>query len=229
MAIPLSFDAKTISGSRPRKLTINDATDDDPTSTSLQGEDPTMATELKRGLTLCNAFNKETFVFSGPVDDPSVARFDVVLEQGGSGGGNGLVHIHPHADEHYAVKSGRIKVVIAGEEHVIGPGERTVVPRGKPHFFANIGDSAAEVTIELMPAQQHLRFFANFASLATKQTQWFSKQGDPHFLLIALVLHAYREHLYLAQLPIFLQKLIFASLSPLARLKGYHMEIEPAD
>jgi quercetin dioxygenase-like cupin family protein len=188
-----------------------------------------MSTELKRGLTLCNAFNKETFVFSGPVDDPAVARFDVVLEQGGSGGGNGLVHVHPQADEHYTVKSGRIKVVIAGEEHVIGPGEQTIVPRGKPHFFANIGDGPAEVTIELTPAQQHLRFFANFASLASKQTQWFSKKGDPHFLLIALVLHAYREHLYLAQLPIFLQKLIFAIVSPFARLRGYRMEIEPAD
>jgi mannose-6-phosphate isomerase-like protein (cupin superfamily) len=218
-----------MSGSSLWQLAINDANGDDAISAPLEGEGPTMATELKRGLTLCNAFNKETFVFSGPVDDPTVARFDVVVEQGGSGGGNALVHVHPHADEHYTVKSGQIKVVIAGEEHVVGPGERTVIPRGKPHFFTNIGEGGAEITIEFTPAQQHLRFFANFASLAAKQTQWFSKQGDPHFLLIALVLHAYREHLYLAQLPIFLQKLIFALLSPLARLRGYRMEIEPAD
>jgi mannose-6-phosphate isomerase-like protein (cupin superfamily) len=229
IAIPLPFATKTMSGSRVRKLAISDANRDIAISALLEGEGPTMTTELKRGLTLCNAFNKETFVFSGPVDDPTVARFDVVLAQGGSGGGNGLVHVHPHADEHYTVKAGQIKVVIAGVEHVVGPGEKTVVPRGKPHSFANIGNGPAEVTIELTPAQQHLRFFANFASLAAKQTQWFSKQGDPHFLLIVLVLHAYREHLYLAQIPIFLQKLIFALLSPLARLRGYRMEIEPAD
>jgi len=28
---------------------------------------------------LRNAFNKETFIFTGPTDDPEVARFDVVL------------------------------------------------------------------------------------------------------------------------------------------------------
>jgi mannose-6-phosphate isomerase-like protein (cupin superfamily) len=183
---------------------------------------------IERGLTLCNALNKETFVFSGPVDDPAVARFDVVLEQGGSGGGNALVHIHPYADEHFTVKAGRIKVVIAGKEHVIGPGQRAVVPRGKPHFFANVGEGTAEVTIEFTPAQQHLRFFANFASTAARQTHWFSKQGDPHFLLIALILNTYRDHLYLAGPPIFLQKLIFAVLAPLARLRGYRLEIEPS-
>jgi hypothetical protein len=41
------------------------------------------------------------------------------------------------------------------------------------------------------------------------------------------VLHTYREHLYLAGPPIFLQKFIFALLAPLARLCGYRMAIEP--
>ena len=59
---------------------------------------------IEQGLTLNNAFNNETFIFSGPVDDPTVARFDVRLEQGGSGGGNALVHIHPGVDEHFTVR-----------------------------------------------------------------------------------------------------------------------------
>ena len=58
---------------------------------------------IEQGLTLNNAFNNETFIFSGPVDDPTVARFDVRLEQGGSGGGNALVHVYPGADEHFTV------------------------------------------------------------------------------------------------------------------------------
>ena len=56
-----------------------------------------MLSEIKRGTKLRNAFNKETFVFSGPVDDPAVARFEVILEEGGSGGGNALLHVHPGA------------------------------------------------------------------------------------------------------------------------------------
>ena len=71
---------------------------------------------IERGLTLRNAFNKETFIFAGPPGDPTVARFDVRLEPGGSGGGNALVHIHPGADEHFTVEEGRIKVVISSNE-----------------------------------------------------------------------------------------------------------------
>ncbi len=186
-----------------------------------------MPTEIKRGTMLRNAFNKETFVFSGPVDDPSTARFGVILEKGGSGGGNALVHVHPGADEHFTVKSGRIRIVVDGSEQLVESGGRAVVPRGKPHFFANAGDDMAELEIEFRPAQQQLRFFANFARLAAEQTAWFSSQGDPNFLLIALVLHSYRDHLYLAGLPIWLQKFVFALLAPLARLCRYRLAIEP--
>jgi len=183
---------------------------------------------IPQGTVLCNAFNRETFIFSGPLDDPRAARFDVILEPGGSGGGNALVHVHPLADEHFTVRAGKLKVRIDGKEHVLGPGEETAVPRGRAHCFANAGDTNLEVTIAFTPAQQHLRFFANFASIAAKRTGWFSARGDPHFLLIALVLNTYRDHLYLAGPPIFLQKLLFALLAPVARWRGYRMEIEPA-
>ena len=63
---------------------------------------------------------------------------------------------------------------------------------------------------------------------AAKRTHWFSERGDPHFLLIALILHTYRNHLYLAGPPLLLQKILFAVLAPLARLKGCRLEIEPA-
>jgi mannose-6-phosphate isomerase-like protein (cupin superfamily) len=186
-----------------------------------------MLTDIKRGTKLRNAFNRETFVFSGPLDDPAVARFEVILEEGGSGGGNALVHVHPGADEHFTVKSGCIRIVVEGKEQLVESGGTAVIPRGKPHFFANAGNDAAELEIEFRPAQQHLRFFANFATLAAQRTAWFSAKGDPNLLLIALVLHSYRDHLYLAGPPIWLQKFIFALLAPLARLRGYRLAIEP--
>jgi quercetin dioxygenase-like cupin family protein len=187
-----------------------------------------MSATIERGMRLRNSFNKETFVFSGPVDDPAIASFEVVLEQGGTGGGNAIVHIHPCAEERFSVGSGQIKFVVDGREHLLGSGESIVVPRGKPHFFANAGSGGAAMTVEFTPAQQHLRFYANFASTAANRTQWFSKNGDPNFLLIALILNTYRDHLYLAGPPVFLQKLIFALLAPLARIRGYRIEIEPA-
>lgn len=186
-----------------------------------------MLNEIARGTRLRNAFNKEIFVFSGPLDDPHVARFGVILETGGSGGGNALVHVHSGADEHFSVRSGRIKVVVDGREQFVDAGGTAIVPRGRPHYFANVGDDNAELEISFSPAQQHLRFFANFAMLTVKQPSWFSSAGDPDFLLIALVLHTYSDHLYLAGVPIWVQKLLFAALAPVARLCGYRMAIEP--
>src|SRR5262245_7564879 len=136
-------------------------------------------TDIARGTKLRNAFNKETFLFSGPTDDPAVARFEVILEEGGSGGGNALVHIHTGADEHFRVKSGRIRVVVDGKEQLVESGGTATVPHGSSHFFANAGMDLAELEIEFRPAQQHLRFFENFATLAAQRTEWFSSKGDP--------------------------------------------------
>ena len=182
---------------------------------------------LPRGARLVNEFNGETFVFRHGADDPNNAEFDVVLEPGGSGGADALEHIHPLADEHFTVHSGAILVSIKGVQHTVLAGDEVVVPRGMPHFFKNAVDGVTEITIRFTPAGQQLRFFANFSFLAAHRKQWFSKKGVPHFLLMALVLATYKDCLYLAGSPIFLQKLLFASLAPIARLMGYRIEIKP--
>ena len=176
---------------------------------------------------LRNAFNKETFVFIGPTDDPEVARFEAILEKGGSGGGNALVHIHPYAEERFTVTSGRIRIVVEGKEQHIGPGDSAVVPRGKRHYFANDWDGTSAFVVEFRPAQRHLLFFANFARITEQHPEWFSAKGDPHFLMIAAALNIFRDHLYLAGPPIFLQKLMFAVLAPVARLLGYRFDVKP--
>ena len=186
-----------------------------------------MPSTLQQGAIFRNPFSRETFTFSASLDDPQVARFDITLELGGAGGANAIEHFHPKADERFAVKSGRLKVVLDGEEHFIGPGEDVVVPRGRTHFFANAYDGTTEMTVELRPAQQHVRFFANLACLAQNHPEWFSDQGVPHFLLAALMLHSFRDHLYGVRLPQPLPKLLFAVFAPVARMKGYTLEIEP--
>jgi mannose-6-phosphate isomerase-like protein (cupin superfamily) len=175
---------------------------------------------------LRNAFNQETFIFTH-TDDPDVARFDVVLGKGGSGGGNALVHVHPLAEERFLVTSGRIKVVVDGREQLVGPGEQAVVPRGRPHHFLNGWDGDTEFTVEFRPAQQHLLFFSNFARMTAEHPEWFSAKGDPDFLLIAASLHRFPDHTYLARPPVFIQKLLFALVTPIARLSGYRFEERP--
>jgi len=86
----------------------------------------------------------------------------------------------------------------------------------------------AAFTVSFSPAQQHRAFFRNFACLSEACPHWFSEEGKPDLLLMALVLHAYRDHLYLSGVPIWLQKSVFAMLAPVARLMGYKMVIPPA-
>lgn len=181
---------------------------------------------VQDGEVLRNAFNKETFVFPRKRSD-AVARFTVIVEEGGSGGGNALAHVHPEADEHFHVKRGRLRVVIEGREQIVEPGHTAVVPRGQPHYFDNAGDDTAEFSVEFRPSQRHLRFFMNFAQTVELHPEWFSDKGEPDFLLIALILHAYPHHLYLAGIPKVLQRVLFAVLAPVARLKGYRVLVPP--
>ena len=176
---------------------------------------------------LRNGFNKETFIFTGATDDSEVGRFDVILERGGTGGGNALVHVHPLAEERFVVTSGCLKVVVRGVVQTIMPGEQASVPAGEPHHFVNGWDGDTTFTVEFRPAQQHLLFFANFARLTAEHPEWFSDKGEPRFLLIAASLNEFRDHLYLARPPVVLQKLVFAAVAPLSRLFGYRAEVRP--
>lgn len=178
-------------------------------------------------LTLVNRFNKETFIFPLPLDSDHRICNDVVLEAGGSGGGGGLEHIHPLADEIFSVINGRLKVTAAGLSWHVEPGETVVIPRGVPHHFANAHDGETRFSATFDPPQQHRRFFANFAMTTQQHPDWYSPTGKPNFLHIAYTLHHYPDHLYLAGMPVWLQKLLFALAAPIARLRGYRLEVEP--
>jgi mannose-6-phosphate isomerase-like protein (cupin superfamily) len=180
------------------------------------------------GTRLLNAFNKETFIFHDLREGLPSTEFQVLLDAGGSGGGNAVAHIHPESHEHFTVHTGVLKVMIDGVPAIARAGETVTVPRGATHYFANAHDGPTEVTIRFTPAQSQLRFFICFATIAATRPDWFDAQGVPHKLLMALMLHTYRGHFYLAGPPIWLQKVMFAALAPIARLKGYRLPLMAA-
>jgi len=184
---------------------------------------------IARGTSLRNAFNGETFTFAYPLDDAERAAIDVTLDAGGSGGGNALMHVHPKADETFDVTSGALEVIVNGVRTIIRPGQSITIPRGAPHCFKNANAGPTTFTAIFTPAQQHLRFFANFAQTVERHADWFGREGEPSLLMMALKLHAYRDHLYLAGPPVWAQKLIFAALAPIARWRGYRVLIPPLD
>jgi hypothetical protein len=136
-------------------------------------------------------------------------------------GGNAVAHIHPGSDEHFTV-------MIDGVPAIARAGKTVTVPRGAAHYFVNAHDGPTEVTIRFTPAQSQLRFFISFATIAATRQDWFDAQGLRHKLLTALMLNTYRGHFYLAGPPVWLQKVMFAALAPIARLKGYRLPHVPA-
>jgi len=182
---------------------------------------------ISRSMILTNAFNGETFIFPRGPQSAEPAGFRVILQPGGSGGGNALTHVHPLVEETFHVHSGCIAVVLRGQEQLVRPGQTATVPRGAAHFFRNAGDVPAEITVTFSAPQRLNRFFMNFGLLVERHPEWFSASGDPHLLLIALVLHTYRDHLYLAGVPVVFQKALFACLAPIARWRGYRLELDP--
>jgi mannose-6-phosphate isomerase-like protein (cupin superfamily) len=176
---------------------------------------------------ITNAFNGETFVF--PRQGSGTTAIDVMLEEGGSGGGDALLHIHPLANETFHVREGRLKLVVGDREVLVETGQNFTVPRGIPHAFRNVAIGRTVATVTFDPPQDQVSFFRNFALMTQQEPGWFSATGKPSLLLIALVLHTYRDHMYLAGPPVWLQRRLFAVLSVLARWRGYRVIVAPGD
>lgn len=179
------------------------------------------------GTRILNAFNKETFVFTHPYEGGATSQMDVVLGKGGSGGGNAVAHIHPETDEIFTVNRGRVMVMINGQEHYATDGQSITVPKGASHFFRNASFGETHLTVTFVNAQQHLRFFLNLARWTSECPDYFKPDGSVKLLPIALGLNAFRDHLYIAGPPVVVQKLLFATLAPIARMMGYRLAVPP--
>lgn len=179
------------------------------------------------GTRIRNAFNGETFIFTHLDDGDEEVRFDVLLERGGMLTGTGRQHFHPNSDEEFIVRTGVLKVMVDGGWNVLGPGESILVPRGVPHLFRNGHDGETLFTARFTPANDFLRFFLNMSMSTAGNPQWYNADGEPPLILRAQALHAFYGHAYGAGIPVWLQKLIFAVLSPVASMKRYRLAVPP--
>jgi mannose-6-phosphate isomerase-like protein (cupin superfamily) len=181
------------------------------------------------GTRIVNPLNRQTFIFTNPVEREDVAEFDVLLAEGGVSDVKEEQHIHPKSDEYFTVRSGLLKVVIDGREHLVQAGETIMVPRGQPHMFRNGHDGDTLMTLRFEPGLKFLRFFLNFAIAPTARPDWFDAEGGSSPLLGALALNAFPDLVYGVGQPIWMQKALFAALAPIARMKGYYLPFEAAE
>jgi len=141
-------------------------------------------------------------------------QFDDFLKVGGLGP---IEHIHVRQEERLEVMTGIACVLVNGQERRLNPGDFVIIVPGTPHRWWNCGDVELQLRTEFRPAYDLERFFELIFGLArdgkTDQT------GTPSFLQIAVMSTAYG--IYLPNPPLFLQKLLFAVLGPIAKMRGY--------
>jgi|1186.fasta_scaffold328559_2 quercetin dioxygenase-like cupin family protein len=74
-----------------------------------------------------------------------------VIESHATRGSEPPLHIHEYEDEFFYVMEGQIEVVCGGETQTLLPGQSALLPRGIPHTFRVIPESA-RFLVHITPA-----------------------------------------------------------------------------
>ena len=141
-------------------------------------------------------------------------QFDDFLKVDGRGP---IEHIHIRQEERLEVMAGVACVLVNGQERSLNPGDFVIIAPGTPHRWWNCGDVELQLRTEFRPAYDLERFFELIFGLARDGKT--DETGSPNFLQIAVMTTTYET--YLPSPPIFLQKLLFAVLGPIAKMRGY--------
>ena len=167
-----------------------------------------------------NPVTGERIEFRETTDDAaeSPARFDYYLEPSGFATGR-IDHIHPHQEERFDVRSGRLGVRIDGDEWTATPGTRFSVLPETPHTVWNDGDDEMHAVVELRPGLEIEAFFETVFGLASegKTNRW----GIPGPLQLAVLVDDFQEVVYFDAVPFPVQRALSTILAPIGRLAGY--------
>jgi mannose-6-phosphate isomerase-like protein (cupin superfamily) len=129
-------------------------------------------------------------------------------------------HIHPEQDEYLEVRAGTLGVWHAGRTRLLSPGESVTIPAGDRHHFWNAGEGELHLVGEVRPALRTEPFMYITYGLAGDVAS--TSSGMPlNLLRLAPLLERYDDLLYLAMLPVWLQRLGVRLLAPLGRRLGY--------
>ncbi|MDQ7053772.1 MAG: cupin domain-containing protein [candidate division KSB1 bacterium] len=128
-------------------------------------------------------------------------------------------HIHPIIEERFKVVSGQLHALVNGKERMVSEGEELIVPPGTAHRWWNTTDDEVHIEYVVSPALPLDRFLESVFALV--QAGKANKKGLPGPLRMAPILQKHWDVLYLANPPLFIQKIVMGVLAVVARLIGY--------
>jgi quercetin dioxygenase-like cupin family protein len=154
-----------------------------------------------------------TFVRTASETDGTLVQLEFSVTPGGSPPAG---HVHPRQTETFAVREGRCRVTVDGVERELGPGDVVSVPVGASHTWSAVSDLQMTVTLE--PALRADEFFEDLFALTNAGC--VNRNGLPTPLHFAVLLDDYRDLVYLAGPPVWLQKAANAVLAKVGRRLG---------
>ena len=130
-------------------------------------------------------------------------------------------HFHPLQDERFEVISGRLGVLLNGEERTLGEGKVLIVPSGTPHeMWAD--EAGTRVHWQTSPALNTEAFFETLWGLAKDGKT--NEKGVPDLLRVALIALEYEDEFRLATPPWVVQRALFGVLALVGRALGYEAQ-----
>jgi quercetin dioxygenase-like cupin family protein len=132
-------------------------------------------------------------------------------------GHDAAYHIHPRQDETFHITKGNLKVRKGKEIIYLKTGDTLVIPKNTPHQWWNESNEEIFFTLEFNPALNMETFLEQLTGLCNDGKT--TPKGLPYFWQIMAMTKKYE--IYIAGVPMFIQKIISATLGPLANLMGY--------
>lgn len=130
-----------------------------------------------------------------------------------------IPHYHPLQTEYFTALSGAIVVRLGAVIKVLKAGETLRIPPHTVHSMWNPFEEKAVVSWKMEPALDTEYFLETGMGLAREGKT--GKNGMPPLLQVALLANRYDKVFRLASPPYWVQKTLFALLTPLAWLRGY--------
>lgn len=128
-------------------------------------------------------------------------------------------HFHPVQDELFEVMEGSLSIRINGRVKVIRKGEQLEVPAKTIHSMWNHTGDRTKLNWKVQPALDTENFFETAMGLAAEKK--INKKGMPSILQTALMVRKFSNEFRLAKPGKIIQKILFSSLTPIAKLAGY--------
>ena len=127
-------------------------------------------------------------------------------------------HYHPRQEERFEVLSGRLNVLVDGQERTLEEGEVLIVPPGVTHEMW-AAEAGTRVNWQTRPALKTEAFFEAVWGLA--KSGKVNDAGVPNLLRGALIAREYEDEFRLASPPWAVQRALFGLLAQVGRLLGY--------